>query len=84
MTSNDLLYEYRWAIAAAIVGLYLIARYITRRLHARREARKRLAAESGETQLVSPEGYKRARKQFLLTLALLIVIITVSILTRFV
>ncbi|MEM9683961.1 MAG: hypothetical protein AAF942_11905, partial [Pseudomonadota bacterium] len=65
-----------------LVGLFLLSRYIMRRLHARREAREKLAAESGESQLLSPDGYRRARRQFLLTLALLVVIIVVSILTH--
>ena len=83
MASTDLIHDYRWAISAALVGLFLISRYIMRRMQARREAQKRLAAETGEPQLVTPEGYKRARKQFLLTLALLIVVIVVSVLTHF-
>lgn len=82
MTSTDLLYEHRWTIGIALVGLFLLSRYIMRRLHARREAQRRLAADSGEIQLVSPEGYRRARKQFLMTLALLIVIIVVAVLTN--
>lgn len=83
MTSTDLLYEYRWAISVALIGLFLLSRYIMRRVHERKEAQRRLAADSGENQLVSPDGYRRARKQFLLTLALLIVIIVVSVLTHF-
>jgi hypothetical protein len=83
MPSNELLYEYRWAIAVLLVGLLLLSRYIMRRMHERREARRRAAAESGETQLVSPEGYRRARKQFLVTLFLLIVIVAASVLTHF-
>ena len=82
MTSSELIYDYGWAIAVALVGLFLLSRYIMRRLHARRLAREKLAAESGEAQLLSPDGYRRARRQFLLTLALLIVIIVVSILTH--
>jgi len=83
MTSSDLLFEYRWTIAVALVGLFLLSRYIMRRVYERRDARRRLAAERGESELLSPEGYRRARKQFMLTLALLAVIIVVSILTHF-
>lgn len=82
MTATDLLYEYRWVIAVTLVGLFLLSRYIMRRTHERREAQRRLATESGETQIVGPEGYRRARKQFLLTLALLIVVVVVSVLTH--
>jgi p-aminobenzoyl-glutamate transporter AbgT len=82
MTATDLLYEHRWTIGIALVGLFLLSRYIMRRLHARREAQRRVAAKSGEIQLVSPEGYRRARKQFLMTLALLIVIVVVAVLTH--
>lgn len=82
MTSANLLYEYRWTIAIALLGLFLLSRYIMRRRHARREAQRQLAAAPGELQLVTPEGYRRARKQFLLTLALLVVIIVVAVLTH--
>lgn len=83
MTATDLLYEFRWTIAIALVGLFLLSRYIMRRVHQRRETQRRLAAESGETEIVGPEDYRRARKQFLLTLVLLIVIVVVSVLTHF-
>lgn len=82
MTSAELINDYGWAIAVALVGLFLLSRYIMRRRHARRAAREKLAAESGEAQLLSPDGYRRARRQFLLTLVLLVVIIVVSILTH--
>lgn len=83
MTSNELLYEYRWAIAVLLVGLLLLSRYIMRRMLERREARRRAAAVSGEPHLVDAEGYRRARKRFLLTLFLLIVIVAASIVTNF-
>lgn len=83
MTATALLYEYRWTIAIALVGLFLLSRYIMRRVHQRRETQRRLAAESGETEIVGPEDYRRARKQFLLTLALLFVIVVLSVLTHF-
>lgn len=83
MTATALLYEYRWTIAIALVGLFLLSRYIMRRMHQRRETQRRLAAESGETEIVGPEDYRRARKQFLLTLALLFVIVVLSVLTHF-
>jgi hypothetical protein len=84
MTSADLLHEYSWAIAIALVGLFLLSRYIMRWMQARRDAEmRRLAAAPGEQPLVGPEGYKRARTQFLLTLVLLIVIIVLSVMTHF-
>lgn len=83
MTSTDLLFEYRWVIAVALVGLFLLSRYIMRRTNERKEAQRRLAAESDEPTLVTPEGYRRARNQFLLTLVLLIIIVAVSVLTHF-
>jgi uncharacterized membrane protein len=83
MASTDLIYEYRWAIAAVLVVLFLLSRYVMRRVRERREARRRLSAQSGEIQLLTPEGYRRARTQFLLSLALLIVIVFVALLTRF-
>jgi hypothetical protein len=82
MTSADLLYDYRWPIGIALIGLFLLSRYIMRRVNERRESRRRLAAESGDMQLVTPDGYRRARKQFLLALALLVVIVAVSVLTH--
>lgn len=84
MTSNDLIREYAWVIAAAVGILFLLSRYIMRRLRERREERARvLAEETGETPIVTPEDFNRARKLFLLTLALLIVVVIVSILTHF-
>lgn len=84
MTSADLLREYAWAIAIGLVGLFLLSRYIMRWMQARREAEaRRIAAAPGEHPLVGPAGYKRARTQFLLTLALLIVIIVLSVITHF-
>lgn len=82
MTSADLLYDYRWLIGIALIGLFLLSRYIMRRVNERREAQRRLAEESGDLQLVTPDGYRRARKHFLMTLVLLIVIIVVSVLTH--
>lgn len=84
MTSNDLIREYAWVIALAVGVLFLLSRYIMRRLRERREERARLLAEeTGETQVITPEDFARARKLFLLTLALLIVVVIVSILTHF-
>jgi type II secretory pathway component PulF len=84
MTSADLLHDYFWAIAIALVGLFLLSRYIMRRMHARREAEaRRIAAMPGEQPLVGPEGYRRARIQFILTLVLLLVIIALSVMTHF-
>jgi hypothetical protein len=83
MASTELIYAYRWPIGVALIGLLLLSRYIIRRLHARREARQRLGAATGEMQVVTPTDYRRARKQFLASLALLAVIIVVAVLTRF-
>jgi len=83
MASTDLIYAYRWPIGVALIGLLLLSRYIIRRFHARREARRRLDAATGAVQVVTPTDYRRARKQFLASLALLAVIIVVAVLTRF-
>jgi hypothetical protein len=84
MTSNDLIREYAWAIATAVGILFLLSRYIMRRLRERREERERvLAEEAGETPMVTPDEFSRARKQFLLTLVLVIVVVILSILTHF-
>ena len=84
MTSTDLLHEYPWTLAFALVGLFLLSRYIMRRVRARRVAQMRTAtAASGEQPLVGPEGYRRARRHFLLTLLLLLIIVAVSVLTHF-
>ncbi len=84
MTSNDLIREYAWVIAIAVGILFLLSRYIMRRLRERREERARILAEqTGETPMVTPEEFYRARKLFLLTLALLIAVVIVSILTHF-
>jgi hypothetical protein len=83
MTSADLLHEYRWTLAFALVGLFLLSRYIMRRVQARRAAQMRTAAAApGEQPLVGPEGYRRARRHFLLTLLLLLIIVAVSVLTH--
>lgn len=74
---TDLPHEHLWLLGVALVGLFLLSRYIMRRAHARR------AAEPAEPSLVGPEGYRRARKQFLLTLALLLAIVAVAVLTHF-
>lgn len=84
MTSNDLIRENAWVIAIAVGILFLLSRYIMRRLRERREERARILAEqTGETPMVTPEEFYRARKLFLLTLTLLIVVVIVSILTHF-
>jgi hypothetical protein len=82
MTSADLLHEYRWPLAFALVGLFLLSRYIMRRAQARRAAQMRTAGASGEQPLVGPDGYRRARRHFLLTVLLLLVIVAVSVLTH--
>lgn len=84
MTSDAFIREYAWAIALVVAALFLVSRRVMRHLRERREMRARaLAAEQGQSPTVGPEDYARARKQFLLTLALLIVIVIVSILTHF-
>lgn len=77
MTLADLLQEHLWILAIALVGLFLLSRYIMRRAHMRKPA------APDEPTVVGPEGYRRARKQFLLTLALLLVIVAVAVLTHF-
>ncbi len=83
MASTDLIYAYRWPIGVTLIGLLLLSRYIIRRLHARREARRRRGAKAGEAKAVTPADYRRVRKQFLASLALLAVIIVVAVLTHF-
>ena len=74
----DLLHEHLWLLGIALVGLFLLSRYIMRRAQAPRKA-----ADPADERLVGPDGYRRARKQFLLTLALLLVIVAVAVLTHF-
>lgn len=73
----DLLHEHLWTLGIALVGLFLLSRYIMRRAQTPKKA------VTAEQSLVGPEEYRRARKQFLLTLALLLVIVAVAVLTHF-
>lgn len=82
MVSTELVYAYRWQIGIALIGLLLLSRYIMRRVQARRDAR-RLGTAAGEAQAVTEADYQRARKRFLASLALLVVIVVVAVLTRF-
>lgn len=76
--------QYGWVLAVALVLLFLLSRFIMRRIRRRQEARERAVAEqTGETSFVGPDGFRRARKQFILTAALLIVIVIVAVLTHF-
>ena len=77
MTLADLLHDRLWLLGIALVGLFLLSRYLMRRAQA-----KRKTAAASEQSLVGPEGYRRARKQFLLTMALLLVIVAVAVLTH--
>ena len=83
MVSTDQIYAYRWPIGITLIGLLLLSRYIMRRLQARREARRRLSETAGEAQVVTPADYERARKRFLASLALLVVIVVAAIVTHF-
>jgi hypothetical protein len=74
---TDLLREHLWTLGIALVGLFLLSRYIIQRAQGRKRS-----ATAAEPPLVGPEGYRRARKQFLLTLALLLVIVAVAVLTH--
>ena len=74
---TDLLHEHFWLLGIALVGLFLLSRYIMRRAHARKTAAPAGAA------LVGPQAYRRARMQFLLTLALLLAIVAVAVLAHF-
>jgi hypothetical protein len=73
----ELLHEHLWALGIALVGLFLLSRYIMRRAQGRKTS-----ATADEQSLVGPEEYRRARKQFLLTLTLLLVIVAVAVLTH--
>ncbi len=79
---NQLLLEYLWVLPVAIGVIFLGGRTIVRRLRAREEAIQQRRAEEDDSPAVGPEGFTRARRQFFLTLALLVVIIIVSILTN--
>jgi hypothetical protein len=73
----ELLHEHLWTLSIALVGLFLLSRYIMRRAQAPKKA-----AAADEQSPVGPEEYRRARKQFLLTLTLLLVIVAVAVLTH--
>ncbi|MCG8547790.1 MAG: hypothetical protein MJE12_26645 [Alphaproteobacteria bacterium] len=83
MESPDILRQYGWVLAVGLVLVFLLMRFIMRRIRQRREERARLIAErTGETPLVGPDGFKRARQQFILTAALLVVIVILAVLTH--
>ena len=83
MESPDILRQYGWVLAIGLVLIFLLMRFIMRRIRQRREERARQIAErTGETPLVGPDGFKRARQQFILTGILLIVIVIVAALTH--
>ena len=83
MTSEELLRQYGWALAIVIVLLFLLSRAVMRQVRRRAEQRRAAAMEeSGDHPQIGPEGFARARKQFILTLALLAIIVIVSILTH--
>ena len=78
---SQILQQHLWVVPVAIGVIYLAARAIVRRLGSREEAIRRRRGEADDAPTVGPEGFARARRQFLLTLALLLVIVVVSILT---
>ena len=80
MTGEDLLRQYGWALGIVLVLLFLLSRAVMRRLG--RRAAQRQTARSDDRPTVGPEGFVRARRQFILTLALLAIIVMVSILTH--
>lgn len=83
MSSGDLLRQYGWALAFALVLLFMLSRAVMRRIGRRAAERQAAAAEKNDDQpQVGPEGFARARKQFILTLVLLAIIVIVSILTH--
>lgn len=83
MSTEDLLRQYGWTLAFALVLLFLLSRAIMRQVRRRAERRHAATAdESSDLPQVGPEGFARARKQFILTLVLLAVIVIVSILTH--
>lgn len=82
MSSEEFLRQYAWVLAAVAALLFVLSRYLLRHIRRRQEARDQAAAD-GDTPLVGPEGFRRARRQFLLTAALLIVIVILSVLTHF-
>jgi len=83
MTGDDLLRQYGWALGNVLVLLFLLPRAVMRRL-GQRTARRDLAEASrnGDRPAVGPLGFANARRQFILTLALLAIIVVVAILTH--
>jgi len=79
---HQLLREQLWILPIALGVIYLVGRTIVRQMRAREEAIRQRRAEEDGAPMVGPEGFARARRQFFLTLALLVVIIIVSILTN--
>lgn len=84
MTSDfhQFLREQLWILPVALGVIYLVGRTIVRQMRAREEAIQQRRAEEHDAPMVGPEGFARARRQFFLTLALLVVIVIVSILTN--
>jgi hypothetical protein len=74
--------EHLWILPVAIGVIYLVGRTIVRRLRDREEAIRQRRGAEDDAPLVGPHGFARARRQFFLTLALLVVIVIVSVLTN--
>lgn len=83
MTGEGLLRPYGWALGIVLILLFPLSRADMRRLE-QRTARRDLAEASrnGDRPAVGPEGFARAGRQFILTLALLAIIVIVAILTH--
>lgn len=79
---HQLLREHLWILPVALGVIYLVGRTIVRQMRAREEAIQQRRAETDGAPMVGPEGFARARRQFFLTLALLVVVIIVSVLTN--
>ena len=79
---HQFLGEQLWILPVALGMIYLVGRTIVRQMRAREEAIRQRRAEEHDAAMVGPEGFARARRQFFLTLALLVVIVIVSILTN--
>lgn len=80
MSGDEILRQYGWAPRIVLALLFLLSRTAMRRL--RECSARRLAALNDDRPTVGPEGFAHARRQFILTLALLAIIVIVSILTH--
>lgn len=80
MNGDETLWQFGWALAIVLVLRFLLSRAVTRRLCECSAGRQ--AAGNDDQPTVGSEGLARARRQFILTLVLLAIIVIVSVLTH--